>query len=195
MKFEFFADDLKRAMKGCKEFLATDDARPILKKICIKVFYDSKAEITALDGNEMVTYYTKVRVLEGTVLNPHDILINPINIPKGVSRVVIDDTDDDFILIDYGFSSEKQIKVKGDYIEYHRVMLKEKPAMQIAVNHKLLENAMKAFKGDKVVLLNLYDPVKGIQIDSEQVRCLVLPVRNNDDKLHGFAENRHKNHE
>lgn len=192
--------DAFRAIGGC---VSDDPSRPVLWRVCIRVWRDGKVEMTALDqaGAVAAIYYSTAIMSElpDTDKGYHEFIVRPFKVPKGAITVSIDDDSGKDYVIRFGSGgSLRQDFPGGSFPDIRRAVVTDKPSMTIAVNPKLLEKALHAMRGEKVVTLCLYNDVRPIQIDGGRVRTICLPVRQSSGSYNSWMldfSNRHNSHE
>ena len=208
MKIKMTVEDFKHGMAVAGKNVAVRreaELRPLLGRVSIRVYNpESKignVEMVGMDGYVLACAYLTCEVIdfreEDMLGDYHEFLIEPVQVPRGTSFVMIRD-DEDSIWIEFdGTSTVKQKKLNGKYVDYPKVMMTSEPEFRIAFNPKYLERAIHACKDEDVVTLHFFGANKPVQIDGEHIRTLCLPVRMMSDGNGGIVtamRNRMENH-
>lgn len=208
MKIKMKVEDFKHGMAVAGKNVAVRqeaEIRPLLGRVSIRVYNPESnvgnVEMVGMDGYVLACAYLTCEVIDFCEEDMQGVyrefLIEPVQVPRGTSFVMIRD-DEDSIWIEFdGLSTVKQKKLNGKYLDYQKVMMTSEPEFRIAFNPKYLERAIHACKDEDVVTLHFFSPNKPVQIDGEHIRTLCLPVRMMSDGNGGVVtamRNRMGNH-
>lgn len=208
MKIKMTVEDFKHGMAVAGKNVAVRreaELRPILGRVSIRVYNpESKTgnvEMVGTNAYVLACAYLTCEVIdfreEDMQGDYHEFLIEPVQVPRGTSFVMIRD-DEDSIWIEFdGLSTVKQKKLKRKYLDYPKLMKTSDPEFRIAFNPKYLERAIHACKDEDVVTLHFFGANELVQIDGEHIRTLCVPVRMVSDGNGGVVtamRNRMENH-
>ena len=174
IKFIIKAEDLKLIMDVTKLTTAKNDARQLLAGVHFKVEGET---ITAesLDGYRLNRITVPITIIEGEGVEfTAPLLTHKFNFKYAPIEITVTDS-----TIIYNFLDNK-VEHKlfdGTYINTNDFIPNEFK-FEIVVNPKFMEDAMKAFKGEKQVIMKFNGENDAIIIDNGINRkSLVLPIR------------------
>ena len=186
METVFKADDFNTILKSCG-LAVTDkyDGRVVLRNICLDIWRDHCVAV-ALDG----TILMQVTVpCESDVTEKTRILLQPLKPVPKMTHVVIISPDSsprperieiNFNRYSYTELTVVQYPVKGDYVDYEKIIPAERTEYRIAVSPKKLMTVLKGIDA-KYVWLSFGKPLESFLVtptdEEHDITGLVLPAR------------------
>ena len=188
-EIEIQSKTFNMVMKMLNNFRATDDSRPVLKKICLKA---EKNKITFIAINGYIASKISINYTNEE-LESFECVFYPFKVDedkRGLNTIKIKYSDD-FVTFVYKDNELNEItkKVKNlheDFINYDNVVNHEVERIKIAIDNNLLLRALNGLKNsnNKVITLEFTsNPTQPILIENSllelgQAECIVLPIRN-----------------
>ena len=187
-EIEIQSTSFNMVMKMLNNFRATDDSRPVLKKVYCKA-EKNKIIFVAINGfiaSKITINYTNEE------LEPFDFVFHPFKVDedkRGLNTIKIKYSDD-FITFIYKDKELNEItkKVKNfheDFINYDNVVNHDIERIKIAIDNNLLLRALNSLKNSKnktIMLEFTNNPTQPILIENSllelgRAECIVLPIR------------------